>query len=148
MNVWIKLHARMVSSLRNFGRTWLICKKKYNVLLIEYKNNKRSNEISRHERRKCQYYEQMDMWNGQRASVVNQMSTSAIEDDNHHSMQTTQHNSPASATKDMKKKFQDKMEDFLEQIVSNSSNLIAYFQATTNLLKNMNAHMTTLVHNF
>ena len=37
------------------------------------------------------------------------------------------------------------MEGFLEQIVSNSSNLIAYFQATTDLLKNMDAHMATLV---
>jgi 5-methylcytosine-specific restriction endonuclease McrBC GTP-binding regulatory subunit McrB len=142
MNTWIKLHARMVSSLRNFGRTWLACKKKYKTLLVEYKNDKRSNEISGHERRECQYYEQMDMWNGQRASVVNQMPASAQEDDAQH---TTEQNSPASATKDKKKKFQDKMEGFLEQIVSNSSNLIASFQATTDLLKNMDAHMATLV---
>ena len=37
------------------------------------------------------------------------------------------------------------MEGFSEEIVSNSSNLIVYFQATTNKLKNMDAHMTTLV---
>ena len=85
------------------------------------------------------------MWNGQRASVVNQMPTSAQEDDDHHSMQTTQQNSPASFTKDKKKKFQDKMEGFLEQIVSNSSNLIASFQTTKKLLKNMDVHMTALV---
>ena len=70
------------------------------------------------------------------------MSVSAQEDDAQH---TTEQNSPASVTKDKKKKFQDKMEGFLEQIVSNSSNLIASFQATTDLLKNMDAHMTTLV---
>ena len=105
MNTWIKLHARMVSSLRNFEMTWLACKKKYKVLLIEYKNDKRSNEISGHERRECQYYEQMDMWNGQRASVINQMSASAQEDDIHQSMQATEQNSPASATKDKKNKF-------------------------------------------
>ena len=142
MNTWIKLHARMVSSLRNFGRTWLACKKKYKTLLIEYKNDKRSNEISGHERRECQYYEQMDMWNGQRASVVNQMPASAQEDD---AQYTTEQISPASATKDKKKKFQDKMEGFLEQIVRNSSNLIASFQATTDLLKNIDTHMATLV---
>ena len=72
-----------------FGRTWLACKKKYKVLLIEYKNDKQSNKISGYERRECQYYEQMDMWNGQCASVVNQMPTSAQEVDDHHSMQTT-----------------------------------------------------------
>ena len=85
------------------------------------------------------------MWNEQRASVVNQMAASAQKDEDHNSMQITQQNSPASATKDNKKKFQDKMEGFLKQIVSNSSNLIASFQATINLLKNMDAHMTTLV---
>jgi len=87
----------------------------------------------------------MDMWNGQRASVVNHMPASAQEDDDHHNMQTTQQTSPANATKDRKKKFQDKIEGYLEQIISNSSNLIASFQATINLLKNMDAHMTALV---
>ena len=38
------------------------------------------------------------------------------------------------------------MEGFLDQIVSNSSNLIASSQAITDLLKNMDAHMTTLIH--
>ena len=37
------------------------------------------------------------------------------------------------------------MEGFLEQTVSNSSNLIASFQATTDLRKNMDAHMAALV---
>ena len=105
MNAQIKLYARMVSTLRNFGRIWMAYKKKYKVLLIEYKNDKRSNEISGHERRECQYYEQMDMWNGQRVSVVNQMAASAQEDEDYNSMQTTQQNSPASAVKDKKKKF-------------------------------------------
>ena len=38
------------------------------------------------------------------------------------------------------------MEEFLEQIVNNSLNLIASFQATINLLKNMDAHMTAFIH--
>ena len=67
------------------------------------------------------------MWNGQRASVVNQMPASAQDDDDHHNMQIGQQNSPASATKDKKKKFQDKMEGYIEQIVRNSSNLIIFF---------------------
>ena len=66
------------------------------------------------------------------------------EDDDHHNMHTTLHNSHANATKG-KKKFQGKMEGFLEEIVSISSNLIASFHTITNLLKNMNAHMIDLV---
>jgi type III secretory pathway component EscV len=112
---------------------------------MEYKNDKRSNKISWHDRRKCQYYEQMDMWNRHRASVINQIPANAQENDDHHSMQTTQQNSLANATKDKKKQFQDKMEEFLKHIVSNSSNMIASFQTTTNLLKIMDAHMTVLL---
>ena len=73
------------------------------------------------------------------------MAANAQENEDHNNMPTTQQNPPASATKDKKKKFQDKMKGFLKQIVSNFSNLIASFQATTDLLKNMDAHMATLV---
>ena len=69
---------------------------------MEYKNDKRTNEISAHDRRECQYYEQIDMSIGQRTSVVNQMPASAQEYDDHHSMHTTQQNSPAIATKEKK----------------------------------------------
>ena len=57
---------------------------------MKYKNDKRSNEISGHDRRECQYYEEMNMWNGHRASVINQMLANAQEDDDHYSMHTTQ----------------------------------------------------------
>ena len=60
MNTWIELHAHMVSSLCNFGRKWLACKKRYKVLLIEYKNNNHTNNF-RYNRLECQYYEQMDL---------------------------------------------------------------------------------------
>ena len=38
------------------------------------------------------------------------------------------------------------MEGYIEQIVSNSSNLIVFFQTTIYLLKNMDAYMTALVY--
>ena len=75
---------------------------------MNYKNDKRSNEISGHDRWEYQYYEQMNMWNTQRVIMVNPMLANAQEDDNHHSMQTTQQNSLASATKN-KKMLQDKI---------------------------------------
>lgn len=73
------------------------------------------------------------------------MLASAQDDDDHHSMQTTKQNSLTHATNNSKLKFQDKMEGFPKQIVSHSSNLSAFFQTTTNLLKIMDAHMTTLI---
>lgn len=41
---------------------------------------------------------------------------------------------------------QNKMEEFLEQVVSNSSYLIVYFMLQYNCYKNMNVHMIVLVH--
>lgn len=77
----------------------------------------------------------MDIWNVQRVSVVNQMSTRAQEYDDHHYIHTTQHNLLAIPIKDKRKKNQDKMKGFFEYIVSNFSNFIASFHGTTNLLK-------------
>lgn len=37
------------------------------------------------------------------------------------------------------------MEDIIEQIVYNCSSFIASFQATKNLLKNMDVHIATLI---
>jgi hypothetical protein len=78
-NAWMKLHARMVSTLRNFGRSWLACKKKHKVLLSEYKNDKRSNKLAGDDSRECAYYEQMDMWNSHRANVVHQLPPIAMK---------------------------------------------------------------------
>jgi hypothetical protein len=37
MNIWIKLHTRLFSSLHNSERTYLDCKKQYKIFLIKYK---------------------------------------------------------------------------------------------------------------
>ena len=105
MNVWIKPHARMVSSLRNFDKILLTYEKKYKVLLMKYKNDKRSNKISGHDRNNISIINRWICEIGQIASVVNQMSASAHEDDDHHNMQTTQQNSHTSATNDKNNEF-------------------------------------------
>lgn len=56
MNAWIKFHTRIVSILHNFQKAQLACKKKQNVLLVKYKNNKCSNKILGHNKHECQYY--------------------------------------------------------------------------------------------
>lgn len=54
MNALIKLCARVIFGLRDFETTWLACKKKYKVLLMEYKNDKHSNKTLAHDKRECQ----------------------------------------------------------------------------------------------
>ena len=48
----------------------MACKKKYKVPVMKYKQDKCLNKISDHHRCECQYYEQMNMWNGQHANVI------------------------------------------------------------------------------
>ena len=50
-----------ISSLHNFRGMLLAWKKKYRVLLIEYKNDKFVNEIIDLDKRECYYYEEMNM---------------------------------------------------------------------------------------
>lgn len=57
---------------------------------MNYQKNKHLNKFSYHNRCKAQYYKQMNMWNGQRANVINQMLTNAQNDDDYYSIQDTQ----------------------------------------------------------
>lgn len=52
------------------------------------------NIILDHNKRECQYYKHMDMWNEQRTSTVNQMLADGQENDKHHSFLDVQHNAP------------------------------------------------------
>lgn len=51
-----------------------------------YNIDKHSNKISGHDRRKCSYYNQIDMQNEQRANVLNRKSGSAQEDDEYYNI--------------------------------------------------------------
>jgi hypothetical protein len=59
--------------------------------------------------------------------------------------QITQNNSHVCATNDGKI-FQNRIEGFSEHIAIKSYNLIIHFKATTNLLRNIDVHMVTLVY--
>lgn len=83
------------------------------------------------------------MCNRKCASIVHQMPTNVYDYNEHKNMQFAQQNPPTSVAKGRKKP--RKMEGFVEQMVCNSSSLIAYFYATTTLLKNTDVHITTLI---
>lgn len=65
---------------------WHVKKYIYKISLIEYKNDKHLNKISIYDRRVYQYYEHMDMQNGQCANVVNPKPISAQNDDEYHNI--------------------------------------------------------------
>ena len=79
-NSWIKLQIRMVAAIKSFNRSWLSCKKKYKIILNEYRTDKIANEISSSDRKQeCKSFTQMDQWHGSRASVHNDIPASATE---------------------------------------------------------------------
>jgi hypothetical protein len=66
----------MASSIQGCSRTTISCKK-YKTIFDKYKNDKQLDEISgngRHEHNK--WFDQLDLWNGTKASVTNAIPTS------------------------------------------------------------------------
>jgi hypothetical protein len=142
-NAWLKVEARMAASIRGCSRTAIACKKKYGGILTQYRNDKRHDEVSgndRHEHSK--WFEQMDLWNGTRASVSNQIPASAQE-----SIQESP--TPEKSVQIGEKKTKaDRLEGFLESVVKNSTDMIESFKSTSTLLSMMEAHMAALVNKF
>lgn len=144
INSWLKVQARMVAAIRGFNRSWESCKKKYKIIWTEYKNDKRANEISGSDRHQdCKWFEQLDVWNSTRACVKNQIPASATEGESENEDKEASNLQDQEVTPKQTKR--RKIEDILEQVVSNSFNFLATFQESTALLKNMDRHMAAIL---
>ena len=144
----MKVEARMVATIWKFDRSWESCKEKYKVIYTKYKNDKRANEISGLDRhQECKWFDQLNVRNSTRACVKNQIPTSSSEDEDesHEDKGSLELQEPEVIPKQEKKKFQDKLEGILENVVSNSSSFFTIFQESTTLLKNMDRHMATIL---
>lgn len=140
----MKVQARMVAAIRGFNRSWESCKKKYKIIWTEYKNDKRANEISGSDRHQdCKWFEQLDVWNSTRACVKNQIPASATEGESENEDKEASNLQDQEVTPKQTKR--RKIEDILEQVVSNSFNFLATFQESTALLKNMDRHMAAIL---
>ena len=146
-----------MAAIKGFNRSWLSCKKKYKTILSEYRADKRANEISGSDRKQdCKWFAEMDVWHGRRASVHNQIPASATEslaDDpilSTPTLTTAANSAATSATpnQDKKKKTGEKLESLLEQVVGNSGALLASFQESTAILKNMDKNFAALLAKF
>ena len=134
----------MVAAIRGFNRSWESCKKKYKIIWTEYKNDKRANEISGSDRHQdCKWFEQLDVWNSTRACVKNQIPASATEGESENEDKEASNLQDQEVTPKQTKR--RKIEDILEQVVSNSFNFLATFQESTALLKNMDCYMARIL---
>jgi hypothetical protein len=62
VDVWVWLHARMVSSIHGFKKLVVAYKHNFNTLHKQYKTDKVANSILRNDCLDCKFYESMDIW--------------------------------------------------------------------------------------
>lgn len=68
----------MVASVQGFNRTPIACKRKFNSLYKQYKDDKIANNGSDNDRHECKFYACLDNWWNYNGSVVKHVSLSAI----------------------------------------------------------------------
>ena len=94
----------------------------------------------------------MDQWHGSRASVHNDIHASATESLVDNTIPCTptlsQTTTSTPPTQEKKKKTQGKIENLLEHVVGNSGALLALFQESTTILKNMDKNFAALIAKF
>jgi hypothetical protein len=136
----------------------LLCKEKYKFIVTDYRNNKRTIEISGANRyQECRWFTEMDEWHDNTASVRSQIPASAtksiFEDiipytPPSHTTTATTPNLTTTSTQDEKKKTQEKIKLLLQQVVGNSWALLSSFHKSTNILKNMDINFVVLLEKF
>lgn len=96
----------------------------------------------------CKWFHQMDIWYRLKASVKNQTPTSSTKKDEINLSFGKPSKLISKPPKQNKKTILtkiNKLEGFLEQVITNLKKLMATFQATSTLLKNMDEHMAAFV---
>jgi hypothetical protein len=140
-NSWIKFEIHLVSTIYGFNHSWLSCQKKYKTILMVYRNDKRMHEISEQGKLlECKWFQQID-WRKMLKIKFPQVPQKRI-------LSLRKPNTLISEPHKQDKKtslttYTDKLEWFMEQVITNSKELVATFQITLTLLKSMDVHMAT-----
>jgi hypothetical protein len=151
VDVWLKLHARMVAVIHGLNRTAKTCKKKFNVLYKQYWLDKMTNEVSGSDRHECKFYDVFDQWWHQTSNVMKHVTASAngstcIEDSTE-KPEKEQISEPTSTSslKSGKKSFQEQIFGLFTQMVENSSVMVKNFEKTNALLERVDRQMDRLI---
>jgi hypothetical protein len=60
VDVWVKLHVRLLSLIPGLNKSAEACKKKFNTLFKQYKVDKMANSVSGEGRHECKFYDSID----------------------------------------------------------------------------------------
>jgi hypothetical protein len=151
VDVWLKLHARMVAVIPGLNRTAEACKKKFNVLYKQYRLDKMANGVSGSDRHECKFYDAFDQWWHQTGTVMKHVTASAngstcIEDSTEEpEKEQISEPTPTSSLKSGKKSFQEQTFGLFTQMVENNSVMVKNFEKTNALLERVDRQMDRLI---
>jgi hypothetical protein len=154
VDVWVKLHARLLVLIPGLNRSTEACKKKFNTLFKQYKVDKMANSVSGEGRHECKFYDSIDQWRHQTSTVMKHVSTFANDSD-HISLENNQLPEDSEVPEDHpivqepsssfttsllifksgKKLYEEQTYHMFTQMVENSSVMVKHFQKTNDLLE-------------
>jgi hypothetical protein len=135
-NSWIIFEAHMVSTIYGFNDSWLSCKKKYKTILMVYRNDKRMHEISKQGKLlEYKWFHQID-WRKMLKIKFPQVPQNKMS---HFVSLRALISKPHKQDKKTSLTNTNKLEWFMEQVITNNKELVATFQVTLALLKSMDS---------
>lgn len=164
VDVWVKLHARLLALIPGLNRSTEACKKKFNNVFKQYKVDKMANIVSGEGRHECKFYDSIDQWWHQTGTVMKHVSASANDTD-HISLENSQlpedsavsgehatvqepsssfRTSPVTS-KSGKKLYHEQTYHMFTQMVENSSVMVKHFQKTNDLLEKVERQMDRII---
>jgi hypothetical protein len=146
----------MIVAIPGFSRTAEACRKKFETVFKQYKEDKLANSVSGNDRHECKFYDSIDHWWHQAGSVMKHVSTTTMDnitvggqensananDDVLQPVSTLQ-SEPSSASK--KNKFQDQALHYFGKMVDNGVAMLDHFARTNELLQKVDQQMDRLI---
>jgi len=146
VDMWYKLHARLLSQIPTLKKSHVAIKKKFNSLFKAYKEDKLANNVSGESRHDCKYYDQFESWFFQTRYVQKHVSASAndldlpvqdfVDEMDFSDSQDSTKNKTSTTRASGKTKFHDEAVALFDKMVETSEGLLKSFNRTTDVLNN------------
>jgi hypothetical protein len=157
VDMWLKMHARLIAIIPGLNRSSEACQKKFNLLYKAYKLAKMANDVSGSNRKECKFFKEFDQWWHQTGTMTKHISASAnnsasslenVEEPEKLDLNEKDQSSDITTTSSLKtgkKSFQEQTYGLFTKMVENSTVMAKNFEKTNALLENMSSQMDRLI---
>lgn len=141
-------------AIPGFSRTAEACRKKFEMVFKQYKEDKLANSISGNGRHECKFYDSIDHWWHQAGSVMKHVSATTMESTsvglqensaNEDVLQQVSTIQPEPSSASKKNKFQDQALHYFGKMVDNGVAMLDHFAKTNELLQKVDQQMDRLI---